>query len=232
MRLHRFYIGDIAPLGHTITISDADLLNQWRSVFRMKAKEQVLLFNSNGIEYTCALLAIDRKSARLEVLSEEAGRRASHEVILCAALIKKDNFDLIVQKAVELGATTIIPLLCERSEKKGLNHTRIVKIAIEATEQCGRVDVPTIGMPISFENALNALGDDTAIIGFEPTGSPFDAKVFAHKKLALFIGPEGGWTQNELTELQNRGRVMRLPTYILRAETAAIATLTLAAALA
>jgi 16S rRNA (uracil1498-N3)-methyltransferase len=231
MRLHRFYIEDIFPTHGKIVIDDADLLHQWRNVFRMKNGEQVILFNTAGTEFTCALDSIERKSATLSVLSEAAGKRAAHPLTLCAALIKKDNFDLIMQKAVELGVTNIIPIISERSEKKGLNLERARRIAVEASEQCGRVDVPQIDEPLSFDAALSKLSGGATIIGFEPTGSTFDGHAFVHKNLALFIGPEGGWTEHEIDALQTAGRLMQLPTFVLRAETAAIATLALATAL-
>jgi 16S rRNA (uracil1498-N3)-methyltransferase len=232
MRLHRFYIGDNSPLGHAIRIDDGELVHQWKNVFRMKEKSQVILFGKEGIEYTCTLLSIDRKVASFEVISSEKGRVAAREIILCAALIKKDNFELIVQKAVELGVTKIIPVISERSEKKLLNKSRMEKIIIEATEQCGRVDVPIIGTPLTFSDSVNAISKDTKIICFEPTGSPFDTKVFKGDSLALYIGPEGGWTEEEIEKLKENGVVMNIPTYILRAETAAIAAITLATILA
>lgn len=232
MRLHRFYIFDTLPSGGRIAVTTPDLLHQWRNVFRMKAGEQVILFNAAGTEFTCTILEIERKSALCAIDREERGKHALRPLTLCAALIKKDNFELILQKAVELGATHIIPIISERSEKKGLNLERAERIAIEATEQSGRVDVPLVDAPISFEAALAKLGSTKKILGFESTGSTFDAQAFARGDLALFIGPEGGWTEHEIDALQTAGRVMQLPTFILRAETAAIATLALATALA
>jgi len=232
MRLHRFFIENNFPAHGKIIISTPELLHQWRNVFRMKSGEQVILFNIAGTEYTCALDTIERKHATLSILSEAQGKKAAHALTLCAALIKKDNFDLILQKAVEIGATHIIPIISERSEKKGLNLERAARITIEASEQCGRVDIPKVDEPISFEAALLTLSSEATIIGFDPTGGSFDAHAFAYKNIALFIGPEGGWSEHEIDALQSAGRVMQLPTFILRAETAAIATLALAAALA
>lgn len=231
MRLHRFYIYDTLPLRGRINVEIPDLLHQWRNVFRMKSGDQVILFNAAGTEFTCAIDTLDRKSALCSIISEAQGRRALKSLTLCAALIKKDNFDLIIQKSVELGATHIVPIISERSEKKGLNLERAERILVEAAEQCGRVDIPTIESPISFDTALSRLSADSTVIGFDPTGATFDHKAFAHERLALFIGPEGGWTEHEIDALQTSGRLLQLPTFILRAETAAIATLALATAL-
>ena len=231
MRLHRFYIYDTLPVRGKIAVEIPDLLHQWRNVFRMKNGDQVILFNAAGTEFTCVIDTLDRKSATCTIMSEEPGKRATKPLTLCAALIKKDNFDLIVQKSVELGATRIIPIISERSEKKGLNLERAERILIEAAEQCGRVDIPSIDPPMSFDAALSQLSTESTIIGFDPIGATFDAHAFTHTHLALFIGPEGGWTEHEIDALQTAGRLLQLPTFILRAETAAIATLALATTL-
>lgn len=232
MRLHRFYIGDMTPLGHAIKIDDAELIHQWKNVFRMKVNSQVILFGKEGVEYTCTLLSLDKNGASFEVIKSEDGKKATREVILCAAIIKKDNFELIVQKAVELGVTKIIPIISERSEKKLINKSRLEKIVVEATEQCGRVDVPIIFPLVSFENCLNKISKDIKVIGFDPTGMSFDANTFKGDKISMFVGPEGGWTDNEIKLLKERGVVMNIPTFVLRAETAAIAAITLATTLA
>ncbi len=231
MRLHRFYIGDVHPSGANITINSIDLIHQWKNVFRMHEGDEVILFNTSNEEYICALETIDRKSATLRVRSTAHGARAQRPLILCAALVKKDNFDLILQKATELGATEIIPIISERSEKKGLNKERAERILIEASEQCGRTDIPKVHIPTDFEHALDELPSNTAIIGFDPTGTNFDPQIFTRDELALFIGPEGGWAEHEIDALQSRGKLIQLPTFVLRAETAAIAAMTLASTL-
>lgn len=232
MRLHRFYIGDSEPIGHSIVIEDKDLVHQLKNVFRMKIGSEVILFGKEKIEYTAKLLTLDKKSAAFEIIREDKGKVSDRNITLCAALIKKDNFEIIIQKAVEIGVTSIIPIVSDRSEKKFLNIERAEKIIIEAVEQCGRVDVPTIIHPVSFDNVLATLPNDASIIGFDPKGIPFDAKIFSKNNPYLFIGPEGGWTDDEIEKLSKAGVVMNLPTFILRAETAAISALTLSRVLA
>ncbi len=228
MRIHRFYIGDIEPELNAILIEDKDLVHQWKNVFRMKAGDEVILFNDNHLEYHARFISLDKKSSSFEILSISDGKIADKEITLCAALIKKDNFEIIIQKSVEIGVTKIIPIISDRSEKKFLNIERAKKIIIEACEQCGRVDIPTLEDPISLEVSFSMISNDTNIISFEPRGSSFDAKIFTAKKIALYIGPEGGWTEEELVSLGKKGVVINIPTFVLRAETAAISALTLA----
>ncbi len=227
MRIHRFYIGNNLPNKETITIDDADLIHQWKNVFRMKIGTEMVLFGDDKVEYTSRLITLEKKLAVFEVVEKAEGKIADRDITLCAALIKKDNFEIIIQKAVEIGVTKIIPVISDRSEKKFLNKERARKIIIEACEQCGRVDIPTLEDTVSFNNAIS-ISSDTKIIGFEPKGAPFDTKVFSNNKLALFIGPEGGWTDEEIEVLKKNGVLMNLPTFILRAETAAIVALSLA----
>ncbi len=230
MKIHRFYIPHAQEVGHTLSVEDSHIAHQWKSVFRMKKGDRVSVFNNRHIEFLCTILLLEKNRAVCEVLHKEQKTPSSREITLCAAVIKKDHFEWIVQKATELGATMIIPILSERSEKKKLNHERLEKIVIEATEQCGRVDVPSIGMPIGLENALAALSHDTHIIAFDPTGDPFSVHHLINQKITIFIGPEGGWTEKELALFRTKGIVMQLNTPILRAETAAVATLAMASA--
>jgi 16S rRNA (uracil1498-N3)-methyltransferase len=224
MRLHRFYIGAQEPR----QITDETLIHQWRNVFRMKEGDPAILFDDKGIEYTCALYEIKKKSASWSIQSSVSGKRAQSGLILCAALIKKDNFDLIIRQATELGVTRIIPIISERSEKKGLNMERARRILIEASEQCGRVDIPIISEPSTIEAALSIFGNDIAVITFEPRAPMLHGDAFTRGVPALMIGPEGGWSDNELELLKAHGQTYALPTFVLRAETAAAATLAIA----
>lgn len=217
MRLHRFYIGEESP-EH---IESPDLVHQWRNVFRMHEGDPAILFGDDGIEHQCSLISIDKKSASWRVKSSAPGNRAVSELTLSAALVKKDNFDLIIRQATEIGVTRIIPVISERSEKKGLNMERARRILIEASEQCGRVDVPLIDEPTSLDNILENIKDD--VIAFDPTGSPLGGITSTARN--IFIGPEGGWTDRELQLFMSHGKLYSLPTFILRAETAAAAAL-------
>lgn len=229
MRIHRFYT-DTSISGQKFTIEDRDMVHQWRSVFRYNVGSQVILFDGSGTDYLCLITLLTNSSASLEVVEElSGGEEPKRKVTLCLGLIKKDNFELVVEKATELGVTEIIPVLCERSEKKNLNIERLKKIVIEASEQSGRGTVPVVREIIDLPELLQEgnlpkkkllLHLDGEYVG--------DALGDEGEEIVIFIGPEGGWSENELKIFETFGIPQTsLGSQVLRAETAAIATLSL-----
>ena len=148
MRLHRFYIS--TPItDDKFDITDRDLVHQWKNVFRYNVGSQVVLFDGSGTDFLCLISSLRNLVATVEVLQKKPTADVSQRknIWLCMALLKKDNFDLAAQKATELGVSNIVPILCEHSEKRKLNMERMRKIAVEATEQSGRGDLPVIHSP-------------------------------------------------------------------------------------
>jgi 16S rRNA (uracil1498-N3)-methyltransferase len=166
--------------------------------------------------------------ATVEVLQKKPTPDISQRknIWLCVALLKKDNFDLVVQKATELGVSNILPVLCEHSEKRKLNAERMQKIAMEATEQSGRGDLPVIHSPQTLTEIFQSGILPQEKVVFDARGVPF-AQYHAgtnQVSFALFVGPEGGFSENEITFLRGYNvPAVSLGTQILRAETAAIA---------
>ena len=228
MRLHRFYIE--TPITEKIfDITDRDLVHQWRSVFRYNVGSQVILFDGSGTDYFAMITSLRNLGATVSVFQKSANNTThKRHVWLCMALIKKDNFEWVVQKATELGVTHIVPILSERTEKKKINMERLHKIAIEASEQSGRGDVPAIHEADTLAHVLESgmLPEHIAILHFG--GVPL-AQYVAHlghndDPLAIFVGPEGGWTDGEIEACKHRAlSLVSLGSATLRAETAAIA---------
>jgi 16S rRNA (uracil1498-N3)-methyltransferase len=227
MRIHRFYIS--TPIsGKTFDVADRDLVHQWRSVFRYNVGSQVMLFDGSGTDHLCIISSLRNSGATVSVLrSTEVVKNISRSVVLCMALIKKDNFEMVTQKATELGVSTIVPILTERTEKKKLNMERLQKIAVEASEQSGRGDVPEIHK----ETTLSELFEGGVLpqdkIAIDPTGTDFHKYVSTLSlvgNIAVFVGPEGGFSEKEVEFFkQYNVLILSLGTQILRAETAAIA---------
>ena len=223
MRLHRFYV--LQPLGEEVVIDYAPIVSQWMKVFRYQIGDFVILFNGNGNDYSYSIHEVSKKSVTLIRTKSTLSYIPKRKITLYLSVIKKDNFELVVQKATELGITSIVPILSLRSEKKNLSLERLEKIAIEASEQCGRGDIPTISPVITLEAALSSLSSSTYSIMFNMNEKPLRdlPKRSDDAELALFIGPEGGWGGADIILIEKAGlHKYSLGQTILRAETAAM----------
>ncbi len=235
MRLHRFFIEQSVGDKKDITITTEPLIHQWKKVFRYKPGDQVTVFDNSGYEYTAQIEYMEPAEARLTVIEsrQKSGLDSDKkEVHLYASLTKKDTFEWVLEKTTELGVTRITPVISERSEKKGLNFERAKKILTEASEQSGRVIVPRLYDITPFEDAITQY--DMLKMAFDPIGVPFvpamvvSKAIFQSDLIAVFIGPEGGWTTAELELFKKHNiPVYSLGPQILRAETASIAIMAL-----
>jgi len=226
MRIHRFYT-TTAITEKTFDITDKDIVHQWRSVFRYNTGSQVIMFNGSGVDYLCMISSLRSSGATLTVMKETVIDNTTRKnICLCMALVKKDNFEWVLQKATELGVTTLIPVICERSEKRKLNLDRLQKIVIEASEQSGRGDLMKVRPITTIEEILKDGTLPQEKIVFHPSGIPFRQYISNTNQVsfAAFIGPEGGFSEKELKLFNSYNMsVVTLGSQILRAETAAIA---------
>lgn len=141
---------------------------------------------------------------------------------LFCSILKKENFEWVVQKATEIGVSVIVPVLTKRTVKTGLNFERLNKIAREATEQSGRGTVPKIRQVVDFTDAIKMRKDfgQALILEQTSTGEPEIDQVGS---VAILIGPEGGWEEDEISMALDDGwGAWSLGRTTLRAETAAI----------
>ena len=222
MKIHRF-IGDFNLTAPRIDIHDKDLIKQIKEVLHLQKDEQVVLSNSQGQEIQGKIIDLQKDFISVEVLERRVNtNEPSNEVILGCAVLKKENFELVVQKVTEVGVKKIIPLITSRTIKLGLNLDRLSKIAKEAAEQSGRGTIPDIIEPTKFENVLSETKDmDIVLLDIEGK-EPFQS-LKKDRKMVILIGPEGGWTEDELTLAKEHNvKIASLGKLILRAETAAI----------
>jgi 16S rRNA (uracil1498-N3)-methyltransferase len=235
MRLHRFYILEVIGDKKEVAISSLEQVNQIRQVFRLKTGDLIIIFDGSGFDYECRIEEFTKDSMSLAVVSKIKSRYIPiRDIYLCMAAVKKDTFEWIVEKATELGVTNIIPIIAERSEKKSLNMERLEKIAVEASEQSGRGNIPTIGEIVSLDEALVFLKkkENIELVAFhtESENNEILAKVGLAKisPIAVFIGPEGGWSPNEISVFhKNNVGIECLGQQILRSETAVVSALSL-----
>jgi 16S rRNA (uracil1498-N3)-methyltransferase len=257
MKMHRFYVAEkrlsqISPGGVFDVVDDA-LMNQLKRVFRFHVGDSIIIFDGDGQDHGCLIKEFLKDKIILQINRSFPSRfMPDREIWLCAAIIKKDKFEWIVEKATELGVSHIVPILSERSEKKSLNMERLQKIAAEASEQSGRGNVPIIHSIIELEKSIKYIkkipnsksqvpnNNQTSIINnqtetassvqmlvFHTEGESVQGEaLYKDKIVALFIGPEGGWSEREV-ELFHKENVpvKSLGKQVLRAETAAVAVL-------
>ena len=234
MRLHRFYIAVSIGAKTEISISSADLVHQIRRVFRLETGDSVILFDGSGFDFTCRIKDIVKEDVSFTISSlAKSHYIPDREVTLCMALVKKDTFEWIVQKATELGVTKIIPVIADRSEKKNLNEERLKKIVTEASEQSGRGNVPTIHPIIDLKECSEWCSKkEIPSVAFHIEGEILNESARWHlaekSQLEIFIGPEGGWSPDEIEMFhKNKIPIYSLGKQVLRAETAVVSALSL-----
>lgn len=225
MRLHRF-IGNFDFSGHITEIADERAVRQIARVLRLKAGDEVILGDGKGREYVAAIKKINPKKIYLLIRKENGSTPEIGEnpILLYCAILKRENFELVVRKATEIGVTQIIPILAERTVKKRARPSRLADIAREASEQSGRRFVPAIREAITIAQALNEIKTGDRAIFFDPAGAPVPSRTpDPAGSIRIFIGPEEGWTEKEKNRAKENGAlVIRLGTLTLRSETAAI----------
>ncbi len=200
-------------------------------VMRVGEGDAVMLCDDLTGEWIARIASAGKRDV---VLTLEARTRPREEVpdfMLCAALIRKDRFDLVLEKATELGVRRIQPVLTRRCVADKLNLERARKVLVEAAEQCARTALPLIAAPVKLDALLREWEPDRALFFADEAGGAPVAATFAAQhdgaayRAALLIGPEGGFDDAEraLVRAHAQAHAISLGPRILRAESAAIA---------
>lgn len=220
MKIHRFLF-DWPQGAEEVEIEKPDLVNQIRKVLRLQIGERLSLLDGKGREAETEILSFDKETVRLKVLDEKIKEEANRKVRLCCAVLKKENFDLVVQKATESGVKEIVPIISERTVKTGFKKERLQKIATEAAEQSGRAFLPTINSVLSLKEALEKFCSSGVCLSFDPEGK--ELRESLGEEATLFVGPEGGWSEEEKKLFEDHeAKLVSLGSLTLRGETAAI----------
>ena len=198
-------------------------------VMRVSAGDAVILCDNQTGEWETRVVDTGKRSITLEVIECLRKREEVPDLWLCPALLKKDRFDLVLEKATELGVAQIQPLVTRRCVADKLNLDRARTITTEAAEQCARTALPELAEPVKLDTLLRDWPEDRALffadeLGGEPAVSAF----LSHQgPAALLIGPEGGFDDAERDTIRAhpQARAITLGPRILRGETAAIAAL-------
>lgn len=225
MKLHRFYINPHIELKHDFWIQDKLLIHQWRNVLRMQPGQDIVLFDGISRDRLYKLKELTDKEAHVVLVTDFERKLPKKHIYLMWSLLKKDKNDWVLQKCTELGVSHFMPIIADRSEKTGFNVERAEKIVIEAAEQCGRSDIPFVRDPMHIATAIEELANKVELYICEQDGE--DSLQEGSDHVGVFIGPEGGWTDNEKQLFKNKNiKHLNLHDFTLRAETAAVAVIT------
>ncbi len=224
MKIHRF-IGNFEFNGKKAVINDEEIINHIKNVLKLNPGEKIILESGNLDEKLAKITKINRNSIECEIVSEYKNKSESEVYgILYCAVLKKENFELVVQKAVETGIKEIVPIITQRTVKLNLNEERLLKIAKEAAEQSGRGIIPKIGAITKFEDAIERAKNIGENFFCDASGSELkNLQLKNLNAIGVWIGPEGGWDEREIeTAKENKFKIISLGKTTLRAETAAI----------
>lgn len=205
---------------------DAKQANYLGNVLRLGQGADVLVFDSLSGEWLARIAEAGKKRMTLTVERRTREAESVPDVWLAFAPVKRAQTDWLVEKATELGAARLVPVMTQRTVAERVRLDRLESIAIEATEQCGRTRVPEIAEPVQLNRFVTEL-DPVRHFYFadESGGEPIGATL-REGPAVILIGPEGGFTEEERTFVRGAGATpISLGPRILRAETAALAAL-------
>lgn len=223
MKIHRFIISMPIAMGPA-TITDQEVVGQITRVLRLKKGEQIILGDGNLNEGLATITGFSKDSIEVEIasVSKNANEPANNAILYCAVL-KRENFEWVIQKATELGVKEIVPVLSKRTVKLNVRQDRLEKIIKEAAEQSGRGIVPVLHEPLSFKKALDHAKSNKLNLFFDSSGKALNPMPYTLNPIGIWVGPEGGWDTTELALANNNQfEVVSLGKLTLRAETAAV----------
>lgn len=239
----RFYV----PSNHWKDVDlalSAEEARHCAQVLRHQVGDEITIFDGAGRSAQARIASVDKKSVRLTLLAEQFSQAPLSALTLVQAVIKGDNMEWIIEKAVELGVTRLIPLIADRSvvrlagEDAAKKQEKWRRVALEACKQCGQTWLPQIEAPCSLATALRLCTDVSLklVASLEPGAAVYPSVLNRHvddgapsrASAAVVIGPEGDFTPEEMQALaSDRWQAWSLGALTLRSETAAICALSI-----
>ena len=228
MRITRIYHPGELVCGKTTRL-ESNASNHLIRVLRTKIDSPVILFNGDGFDYHCKTIDINPKKTSVSIESSEKTKTESNLVInLIQGLSCHSRMETTIQKSVELGASKIVPVICQRSNTRLTENKQIKKlehwkkVAISACEQSGRCVIPEVTEIVTMENISEYLTKNSIKFTFNPEAKTTLKDIaFEQQAIEIFIGPEGGLNDSEVNFLQHSGfKDICFGPRILRTETA------------
>ena len=233
MRITRFYFGDSLKTDSIVKLHH-ELTHYVLKVLRLKTGNQIKLFNSNEGEFLGTIVSI--KKGDISVSVDMQVRVPSEDSVrfhIALSIIKGERMDYAIQKAVELGVTSLTPLYSRFSEVKIKNKTHLEnklhhweKVILNASQQCGRLSLPQVREPMNLTELIEESESDTFLL-LDSSGSKNLNDVSFMKDFYLVIGPEGGFSDEELEYSSKKTEIITLGPRTLRAETAPVVALSI-----
>ncbi|MBD2842271.1 16S rRNA (uracil(1498)-N(3))-methyltransferase [Erythrobacter rubeus] len=224
----RLFVEDELGEGRALAL-DGQHAHYLGKVMRVREGDAVVLCDNVTGEWAARVDDVEKRRVEVTVVERLRERESVPEVWLCPALLKKDRFDLVLEKATELGAACIQPVITHRCVADKLNLERARTITIEAAEQCARTALPELIAPMKLEALLRDWPSERALFFADELGGTPAAEAYAAHSgpAAILIGPEGGFdnAEREAIRALSEARAISLGPRILRGETAAIAAL-------
>lgn len=238
--MYQFFVEDTQVGEDSVTIEGSDV-NHIRNVLRMKRGEKVRISTNSGKNYFGEIEELSETMVLVAIVEECAdGTELANKIYLFQGLPKSDKMELIIQKAVELGAYEIIPVAMKNcvvkldEKKAGSKVARWQEIAKSAAKQSKRSLIPTVHMPMSYKEAVEAAATlDVVLVPYENERGMAATKeaiaaITSGQSIGIFIGPEGGFADDEIALAREKQmQLISLGKRILRTETAGLATLSI-----
>jgi len=208
-----------------------DQTHYLKNVVKYAVGETLSCFDNKNGEFLCEIIELNKKSAHLRILKKTKNFSLSPDLWLLFAPLKKDKTDIVIEKATELGCRQIMPVITQYTNTTNIKTERYIAQSIEASEQCHRTDLPIIKEPQTLSKLLTNWDASRTLFFMDETlnSEPFYniLQTKTNKKAAVLVGPEGGFSKEELFLLRNSSFAYgaTLGPRILRAETAVIAAL-------
>jgi 16S rRNA (uracil1498-N3)-methyltransferase len=226
------------PLSEALELTlDKEQSHYLATVMRKRVDDEILIFNGQDGEFSATISDTNKRAVQLRIGTQTREQTNEPDVWIAFAPIKKARLDFIAQKATELGVSHMIPVMTRRTIVDRVKTDRMHANAIEAAEQCERLNIPTVGEPVKFETLMKDWPEDRMIMFCDEDLSGKDAYTALrdaaaeapHHKWAIIIGPEGGFDDNERAAIKANPNTVTvsLGPRVLRADTAAMAAITL-----
>ena len=218
---------------NSITTGMTDMLDKSQShylqkVMRIKENEIFSLFNNKG-EWEAKILKISKGQVEFEIIKQLRQKENMKDLWLAFSPIKSNYQNFMIQKATELGVTKFLPIIFERTIVRSINVERLKKIAVEASEQSNRINIPSVEQTQNLESFLNSNLVDLIFTDLNSTNKKIDKSKLTNKPICIIVGPEGDFSELEREKILTfKGvQTVKINENILRSETAVISAISI-----